>query len=268
MLNDSRTGIILIPYTIKNFILLLCGVFSSQLQFAQQAASPFSIYDSIPGNQIILENPVPPPGIAPAGSFHVPVSIIIYGIIVKGNSNKGSLSSDINLQSQVKKKFAGFQTRVDDYLQFTPVALVYLLNAAGIKGRHDMRDRSMLCLLSGALTFTFVRSLKGICNVQRPDSDNRNSFPSGHTAAAFSSAYILQQEYKHHSPWYGIAGYTMATGTGVLRILNNRHWLSDVIAGAGFGILSGQLAYLLYPKVKQWLFGEKKQGGLNMALAY
>jgi membrane-associated phospholipid phosphatase len=45
--------------------------------------------------------------------------------------------------------------------------------------------------------------------------------------------------------------YTIATGVGVMRVLNNKHWASDVLAGAGFGILSTELTYfLLTPKVK------------------
>lgn len=53
---------------------------------------------------------------------------------------------------------------------------------------------------------------------------------------------------------YPELGYTMATGTGFLRIYNNRHWLTDVITGAGIGIFSVKLSYWLYPKI----FTEKR----------
>ena len=39
------------------------------------------------------------------------------------------------------------------------------------------------------------------------------------------------------SPWYAVGGYAVATFTGVMRVLNNRHWISDVLSGAGIGIL-------------------------------
>jgi membrane-associated phospholipid phosphatase len=55
--------------------------------------------------------------------------------------------------------------------------------------------------------------------------------------------------YKDVSIWYGISGYIIASGTGVLRIYNNRHWLTDVAAGAGM-ILCTKTAYWLYPKCK------------------
>jgi membrane-associated phospholipid phosphatase len=59
---------------------------------------------------------------------------------------------------------------------------------------------------------------------------------------------------KEVSVWYGIAGYAMAFSTGYLRMYNNKHWLSDVIAGAGIGIASTKLAYWLYPKIESKLF--------------
>jgi membrane-associated phospholipid phosphatase len=93
--------------------------------------------------------------------------------------------------------------------------------------------------------------------VERPDGSSNNSFPSGHTANAFMGAEFLYQEYKDVSPWYGIAGYVVATGTGLFRMYNNRHWFSDVVAGAGFGILSTKVAYWIYPWMKEKIFKEK-----------
>ncbi|MCD8260639.1 MAG: hypothetical protein LUD15_03380 [Bacteroides sp.] len=55
-----------------------------------------------------------------------------------------------------------------------------------------------------------------------------------------------------------MAGYTVATGTGVLRMYNNRHWLGDVAAGAGFGILSTKLAYLIQPCISRMFTGTTK----------
>ena len=79
----------------------------------------------------------------------------------------------------------------------------------------------------------------------RPDGSRHNSFPSGHTAMAFSSATILHREYGHLSPWVSVAGYSVATVTGISRMLNNRHWLTDVLVGASVGILGTELGYLI-----------------------
>ena len=56
---------------------------------------------------------------------------------------------------------------------------------------------------------------------------------------------MMHKEYGDRSPWYSISAFTVATATGISRILNNRHWLSDVLAGAGIGILSTELGYYL-----------------------
>lgn len=101
------------------------------------------------------------------------------------------------------------------------------------------------------IVFGIVYALKLTTNEIRSDNSNANSFPSGHTANAFFGATILAEEYKNQSILYPISGYTVATATGVFRILNNKHWASDVLIGAGFGILSAKVAYVIYPWLKE-----------------
>jgi membrane-associated phospholipid phosphatase len=60
-------------------------------------------------------------------------------------------------------------------------------------------------------------------------------------------------QYGDQSVWYTIGGYTVATATGTFRMLNNRHWLSDVLVGAGIGILSAKASYIIYPWIKNRL---------------
>lgn len=59
------------------------------------------------------------------------------------------------------------------------------------------------------------------------------------------------------SPWIGVAGYAVAAGTGFFRMYNNRHWLTDVLTGAGIGILSTQAAYWLYPTITKTFFRKR-----------
>lgn len=150
------------------------------------------------------------------------------------------------------------QVTIDDFTRYVPAVSVYALNAFGVKGKNNMRDRSVILITSTLITVTTVFGLKSITNVQRPDGTSNDSFPSGHTAIAFAGAEFLYQEYKDKSIWYGVAGYAIATGTGIFRMYNNRHWLTDVAAGAGIGILSTKIAYWTNPYITRKLFGSKE----------
>ena len=104
-----------------------------------------------------------------------------------------------------------------------------------------------------------VNVMKKSTAIERPDGSNKLSFPSGSTAISFMGAEFLFQEYKDVSIWYGISGYLVATGTGFLRLQNNKHWFSDVVTGAGIGIVSTKIAYWIHPFVKRNLFKDKEE---------
>lgn len=157
--------------------------------------------------------------------------------------------------------------RLDNYSQYAPALLVYSLNIAGINGRHNFRDRSIIYATSQLISAAFVVPLKHIMKVERPDGSNRLSFPSGHTATAFSSAQFMFREYKDTNFWLSISGYSFAIFTGVYRTLNDRHWLNDVIPGAGFGILSTELSYWIYPKIDK-LLSKKEKKSATMVMPF
>jgi hypothetical protein len=159
-------------------------------------------------------------------------------------------------------------TCIDDYTRYAPTLSVYALNAMGIKGKHNFRDRTIILATSQLIMCGTVMSLKSISKEERPDGSTDNSFPSGHTATAFSGAEFLWQEYKDVSVWYGVTGYVVAAGTGLLRLYNDRHWLTDVAAGAGIGILSTKLAYWVYPFIQKQLFGKEEKKYSAMAAPF
>jgi len=70
--------------------------------------------------------------------------------------------------------------------------------------------------------------------------------PSGHTAQAFVSATILDIEYREISPWISVGGYAVATTTAIYQMANNKHWISDVLIGAGKGIFSTKAVYFTH----------------------
>ncbi len=190
-----------------------------------------------------------------ARSLFIPTSLISYGFFAMGINSLKSLNR--NIKSELQEDHSKFKTKTDNYLQYSPAIAVYVLNACGIKGKNNLRDRSMIYALSTLFATATVQSIKKITRVERPDGSCKTSFPSGHTTIAFAAAEFLHTEYKDISPWYGIAGYIAATATGVMRLYNNKHWLSDIVAGAGFGILSTKLAYWIYPSIKKKLFKDK-----------
>lgn len=150
------------------------------------------------------------------------------------------------VREERNKHLPDFKTSVDNYLMHAPIAIVYGLNIAGIKGKHDFKNRTLLLVKSEAIMLVLTYSFKSITNVRRPDDTDVESFPSGHTAQAFATATFMAKEYKDESVWYAVGAYGIATTVGAMRILNNRHWVSDVLAGAGIGILSTNLAYLTH----------------------
>ena len=191
----------------------------------------------------------------PYRSFILPAAMIAYGATAVHN---GTLQK---LNGEVKEGF--WETHphkpmhLDNYLMFAPTLSVYALNIAGIHGEHNFKDRTIILLMANVIANGTVFTVKGWSHEMRPDGSDCMSFPSGHTAEAFVGAEFMRLEYKDVSPWYGIAGYAMATATGLLRVYNDKHWASDVIAGAGVGIASTRIAYWLYPKI-QGLFGKPR----------
>jgi len=186
----------------------------------------------------------------------IPTVLIGYGLIGIQSDQIKDFNSEI--QEEVNEHIDERVT-IDDFAQYAPAAAVYALNAFGDQGKNNLKDRSIILATSYIMMSVTVLALKDITKVERPDGSSNNSFPSGHTATAFAGAEFLWQEYKDKSVWYGISGYIVAAGTGAFRIINNRHWFTDVAAGAGIGILSTKAAYWMYPYLNKKVFTKNKK---------
>ena len=155
-------------------------------------------------------------------------------------------------QIQSKIVAPGKLTQLDDFTQYGPAILQIGANIAGFKGTNEAFDQAGIFFLGTGIYAISVQGLKFSIKEKRPDGLEK-TFPSGHTATAFFGATVLAHEYRDTHPELVIAGYTLATATGALRIANNKHWVTDVLMGSAIGIASAELAYILYPKVRtQW----------------
>lgn len=170
------------------------------------------------------------------------IPVFVAGIIAK--SEKKSFRQ--NTIGNKHTLLTDFRTKIDDYSQFFGPVLTTGLKIGGYEGRSDWGRYIASAAMSYGFMALFVNSIKYTAKEMRPDGTTANSWPSGHTATAFVGATILHKEYGvTRSPWFSVAGYSVATATGIMRVLNNRHWVSDVLSGAGIGIMSGELAYAM-----------------------
>jgi membrane-associated phospholipid phosphatase len=167
---------------------------------------------------------------------------------------------DFYVQGRFKQLTPKFSTTAESYFLFTPVAMVYGLNLVGIEGKNRFVDRTALLGLSAVILGGTELTLKHVTHRLRPNLADYYSFPSGHTGGAFMAAEFLAQEYGDKSPWYTVTGYTFAVTTGIFRMANRDHWFSDVVEGAGLGILSAKAAYLVYPYIRNALTHTDKKG--------
>lgn len=186
-------------------------------------------------------------------AFIAPVLLTAAGLATLDEDN----DDNYEIQEERNRYIPNFRNRADDYLQHSPILVVYGLNLLGVKGKNDFANRTAILIKTEVMLGILTFSLKRITAVPRPDTKQLTSFPSGHTAQAFAAATFMAKEYGHKSIWYSIGAYTVATGVGAMRVMNNRHWVSDVVVGAGIGILTTNLVYLTH----QYRWGKKNKGG-------
>ncbi|MDR1342664.1 MAG: phosphatase PAP2 family protein [Prevotellaceae bacterium] len=142
-------------------------------------------------------------------------------------------------------------TTADDYLQYVPMLGLYAANLAGVKAQNSVWTQTKYLALSQLLCAATVQTLKYTVREQRPNQGAHNSYPSGHTSVAFVGATVMYHEFKNTNKLVAYSGFVVATAVGILRQTNQRHWVSDVLAGAGIGVLSTNLIYYFEP-LKNW----------------
>ena len=94
-----------------------------------------------------------------------------------------------------------------------------------------------------------------------------SSFPSGHTTVAFAAATVYAMEYKN-KPLVGILSYSAASLIGLSRITENKHWATDVLAGAAIGYLTGRLVVNNYHRYAKLKAPQLKKNNVSFNLQY
>ncbi|MDR1437325.1 MAG: phosphatase PAP2 family protein, partial [Candidatus Symbiothrix sp.] len=219
----------------ENLILLFCLLFLPAACFGEEDTLPaVRAQDSVPSGNIRAPFPYL--------SQVIPGALIVAGTaFTLGNVNKA-----------VSVRLPETRISLDNYLEYAPIAGLYLADIAGVQSRNSVWDQTKYLALSQLATTIIVQTLKRTASERRPDrEDEFDSFPSGHAAVAFTGATVLYHEFKETNTVLAYSGFVVATAVGVLRMTNRRHWISDVLAGAGIGILSVNMIYYFEP-LKRW----------------
>lgn len=180
----------------------------------------------------------------------VPVSLLALGT---GSTLFFKNSIKYYISGERAEHIPNFNTSIDNYLQYAPIPIAYALDFIGFKSKTDIENRSVILIKAELLTIASTNILKYTTKERRPDGSSNYSFPSGHTSQAFTAATFLSEEYKDRFPWMPYVAYSMATATGILRVAKNRHYIGDVLFGAGLGILSTKVSYWTH----QYKWGKK-----------
>jgi membrane-associated phospholipid phosphatase len=176
----------------------------------------------------------------------IPTALTVYGFASLSNESIRQVDFDVRNQINSKKMY-----KIDDYLIYLPMAADIGLTFGGYKSKHNYKEKAALYFMSTTLNAVLVYPVKALTSRARPDESDLRSFPSGHTSNAFVGAEYFWQEYKTRSKWLAASGYVVAATTGYFRLQNNKHWFSDVLTGAGIGMLSTKVCYWLFPMVKK-----------------
>jgi membrane-associated phospholipid phosphatase len=113
-----------------------------------------------------------------------------------------------------------------------------------LAGNDRLRETGWYMAKGLVLDAVIVTALKSAVGRTRPDGSDTRSFPSGHTSTAFTTATVLS---RRHGWKIGLPAYGLASMAAVARIEDDRHYLSDVVAGAVLGIAVGKF---ITPKSK------------------
>lgn len=136
-------------------------------------------------------------------------------------------------------QFSGKDWRMwETYGQLVTIPADVLLVLLGARTEDSAGSIIASAALATASMELFCQGTKRLIIEERPDGGFL-SFPSGHTAAAFTGAELIRL---HYGWGWGAGAYALATAVGVSRVVHRRHWWWDVAAGAALGVACANLS--------------------------
>lgn len=190
--------------------------------------------------------------IQPCEAFHAR-QLIAPGVLLAGGvtgvySQWYKEKVNIPIRGYAQELSGGQRLHFDDWIQYAPVVTFAGLGF-GVRSDHDFAERLCITATAYAVQGILTNAIKYTVREQRPDSEARNSFPSGHSATAFMGAELVRREY---GGWWGAGAYAVAATTALMRVYNDRHWSNDLLGGAAIGILSADIGFWLMPLERRW----------------
>jgi len=115
------------------------------------------------------------------------------------------------------------------------IQILIPLSAYGTTYYLDDQDGRIQFYKSFSSTVLLTHTLKYTVREERPNGNNTQSFPSGHTSAAFQGASFIHYRYGLKK---AILPYMMASFVAYSRVYSKQHYIHDVAAGALIGTFS------------------------------
>lgn len=206
---------------------LLLGSWPGQAQPARQRDT--SVFR---GTQLIAPGLLMATGLAINLTGHEAIDVPVYQTFAHMREDKGILkNADVILK----------------YVPALPMVVDLGLGLTGVPSKYDLQDRFIEAGLASLVAGGTCLLLKNVITAARPDQSNYNTFPSGHTVLGFVGAELIRMNYG----WaWGLGAYTVASVVAFMRVYQGRHWVSDVLFGAGLGILGAHVGELLMEPFK------------------
>ena len=188
------------------------------------------------------------------------------GPFLVGGIAAGSASFlDDHVRSSVANPDSGFGKSLETAGGWPSSVLVVGLFTAG-RLAHGPRFRAMSYDLLDAMVINsgYAQLLKVTVRRERPDGSNNQSFPSGHASNAFTLATVAEV---HYGWKLGVPAYALAAVVGYSRIVRDKHYLSDTVAGAALGYIVGRTVVRMNGRALGGVVGRQATWNLSPIVA-